>query len=94
MAKKRPKMYARIPSAVHKNVLRRTQKCTQVYTKMYTILLLLFVLLICLFQAGKGFLDAAHRFHDILVACSITHAETFGRTKGISAYSRYMTNFQ
>jgi len=44
-----------------------------------------------LFQTGKGFLDTLHSFHDVLVAGSIAHTETFGTSESITAYGGYMT---
>ena len=47
-----------------------------------------------LFQTGKGFLDAFHSFHDVLVAGGVTHAEAFRTSKGITAYGGYMAYLQ
>ena len=47
-----------------------------------------------LFQTGKGFLDAFHGFHDVLVAGGVTHAEAFRTSKGISAYGSNVAHLQ
>ena len=44
-----------------------------------------------LFQFSQYLLDTAHCFADIVVACSVTHTETFGVAKCIATYSSNMS---
>ena len=47
-----------------------------------------------LLEACQGFLDALHGFHNIFIAGSVAHAETFRRTECVTAYGSHVANFE